>query len=358
MTDVFEKYKNCFLEIHKDLLKKFLPGLEPELLELYCGYTTLDSNYPRPLLTLLGMNYMSDIAPELDSCPDPCFLLIPQILRDVLAIHDDIIDEDLSKFHQDTMPFAFSKIFSPSSEAMTKEGKDFALLFGDYLYPKIYDLILNSSLSPDKKLRATACINSVMEGTNIGQIDELMMQHKPIQIYTASDILNMYQRKAADYCYAFPFTLGAVYAGAPNNIIIKTRDILLRLGAASQVIDDLMGIFPEALGETKSTFSDLTCLRRSYLLLLLARHGSDDSELSTILSQSSCTEDQAMLLKQKIITTGTLDLAAKNVLSDCITIEHEIKELEIGSYCKDYFRKLVYFRVRENLDRILSFFEQ
>lgn len=356
MKSIFEKYSYKFSEIHRELLKNFFSELDPVMLQRYSNYTTLDSNYPRPLLTLLGMNYMSDSAPELDSCRDQQFLIIPQLVRDVLAIHDDIIDEDLTKFQQDTLPFTFSKIFTPDVTDMNKEGKDFALLFGDYLYPKIYRLILNCSIAPEVKTAVIACVNDVMEGTNIGQIDELLMQHRPLQSCTSDEILQMYQHKAADYCYALPFTLGAIYGGAPEEIIKKTREILLRLGTASQIIDDLMGIFPEALGEAKSTLSDLTCLRRSYLLQLLAERSSDDSELQEILALPFCSEEQALLLKDKIISTGTLDQAVDAVMLNCNSIEKEIDELEVGYYCKFYLKKLVDVRVRSNLDCVLSFF--
>lgn len=357
MTSIFEKYKYRFAEMHKEVLQTLFTDSIPELQHYYSKYTVLDNNYPRPLLTLLGMNYMSDVAPAIDNCSDPHFLILPQLVRDVLAIHDDIIDEDLTKFQQDTLPFAFSKMYTSSATDINKEGKDFALLFGDYLYPIIYKLVLSCNVDPETKISVISCINNVMIGTNVGQLDELMMQHKPLTIYSSDYILEMYQKKAADYCYAFPFTLGAIYAGAPQEMIDKTRDILLRIGATSQIIDDMMGIFPEALDDAKSTLSDLIYLRRSYLLQLLSEFASDDSVLQGILAQSECTEEQALFLKERIISTGTLKKAVSTILSNCNMVEKEIDELSLGSYCKSYFKKLLDARVRSNLECLVLYFK-
>ena len=156
MKQVIGLYNNDIARIHTHFLESMFLDLDEPLRKAYQRYAILDNNYPRPLLTLLGMNYDNDEAPCLDSCVDATFLLIPQLLRDVLAIHDDIIDEDTEKFHQDTLPFAYSKIFAPSVDHMTKEGKDLALLFGDYLFPKIYEIIIGASIPADRKLEAVS----------------------------------------------------------------------------------------------------------------------------------------------------------------------------------------------------------
>lgn len=356
MTKIFDLFKHDFRKIHEDFLNTMFIELDENLRNAYQNYTVLDENYPRPLLTLLGVNYSSLEAPKIDSCKDSLFLLIPQLLRDFLAIHDDIIDEDIEKFHQDTLPFAYGKIFEESIEQMNKEGKDLALLFGDYLFPKIYEIAINTNIPEERKIKIINCINKVLTNTNIGQIDELIMQHIDIRKYTAEEILQMYQLKAADYCYAFPFELGLLYADAPDDLISEVRTILLRIGAASQVVDDLMGIFPEAMGETKFTLSDLMYLRRSYILLLLSQNCRDDNIINGILNQNGCTKEQALILKEKMCQLGILRKVVDTICNECEYIESKIDKLKIGEYCKRYFHELVNSRVKDNLNKIVLYY--
>ena len=90
---------------------------------------------------------------------------------------------------------------------------------------------------------------------------------------------------------------------------------------------------------------------------MLAERSSDDIELQKILALPFCSEDQALILKDKIISTGVLDKAIEQILQDCDSIENAIEKLEVGAYCKFYFKKLVDVRVRANLNSVLSYFD-
>lgn len=356
MQEIFDIYKRDIRQIQLKFLQDSFTDYDPNLCTLYQKYTTLDENYPRPLLTLFGIFCLKDDAPVLAECPDPEYLLISQLVRDVLAIHDDIIDEDIEKFGSPTLPVDYGRLFKHDVKGMVKEGKDLALLFGDYLYPKVYDIVLNTVLPAERKLAIISRINLIMRSTNIGQIEELMMQHRSVLCYSGLDILEMYRRKAADYCYAFPFELGALYSGLSSDTIALARETLLKLGATSQVVDDLMGIFPEALGDAKDTLSDLLMLRRSYILLKLAERAKEHTKLALILSKDNCNETEALFLKEQILSTGALMETVRSILEICIEIKKEITTLNIGKYCKQYFLKLVQSRVEENLYRIAGFF--
>jgi geranylgeranyl pyrophosphate synthase len=357
MQEIFGIYKHDIRQVQLKFIQHSFTDCNQDLRRLYQKYTTLDENYPRPLLTLLGIFCAKDESPVLAECLDPEYLLVPQLVRDVLAIHDDIIDEDITKFGAPTLPVDYGRLFQSGANGMTKEGKDLALLFGDYLYPKVYDIVLNTALLSERKLAIIARINLIMRSTNIGQIDEQMMQQHSILRYSRSDILDMYRRKAADYCYAFPFELGAMYSGVPSDTIARARGTLLKLGAASQAVDDLMGIFPEALGDTKDTLSDLLMLRRSYVLLTLAERADEQTRLALILSQEHCNEAEACFLKEQIRATGALVETVRSILAICTEIKEEVAALSIGTYCKEYFLRLVQARVEENLRRIVAYFE-
>ncbi len=109
------------------LLGRELAG-SPELAELYrvyVEYALRDRHLARPVLAYFGYHATSATVDftELPTIGDG--LLLAQLLRDFLAIHDDIVDEDLDKFGAPPLPVALSTP-DGAGTALTKRGKDLA----------------------------------------------------------------------------------------------------------------------------------------------------------------------------------------------------------------------------------------
>lgn len=235
------------------LYSSFLDGVlisDDRLLQLdnfYREYTIRDANFPRPILTFFGYFYREkevsfDTLGEIGSV-----LFISQLLRDFLAIHDDVVDEDIIKFSFPTLPVLFSSAqFDMSAYKQTtlnKQGKDFALFYSDLLVAVIFKTLEDAPgdrLKPLLKL-----VNETILLTQSGQIRELLLQKRNVESLEIDELVDMYTLKAAHYCYSFPFEAGLVLAGADAELISRSRQLLLRLGAASQIVDDVVGVFPE-----------------------------------------------------------------------------------------------------------------
>lgn len=321
-----------------------------ELASHFKKYTILDSNFPRPILTFLGMNYQSNKLESLEHSVLP-LIFVPQLIRDVLAIHDDIIDEDLIKFNSDTIPFSYSKLEDTTVLNMTKRGKDLSILFGDYLLPKTYDIVCDLAVSDKLKVNLIREINSVFKDTNIGQIDEILMEKGEVSSFLSSEIIELYKKKAGNYCYAFPCRLGLIYASAPKEIIDTLSEILLKIGAYSQIVNDVEGVFFENFSDERNTLSDLKFLRRTYLLVKFSKKNTNP-KITTLLKQKSLSDEDTLYIKEQMIELNILPEILKDIENDIEQIKETLSILSIGNVLKEYMMDLIDIRVLSNLKKM------
>ncbi|WP_434582205.1 polyprenyl synthetase family protein [Carbonactinospora thermoautotrophica] len=270
-----DRYRNLLA----DWLGKHLPH-GGQLTEVYLRYALGDEYLPRPLLMLIA--YSADRArvgePELAELGNLVFL--PQVMRDLLAIHDDVIDEDIEKFGQPTIPAAFTRLAGGNA----KTGRDLAILWSDLLFSLLDDLIDQADLSPELGHQLSRVVSRALRRTQRGQLRELQFQAFAPAAIGPEDLLAMYADKAAEYCYAAPFELGAVLAGLDPARRHAARAVLEDIGVASQVIDDIAGGCPDMLGHHKDTRGEILNLRRSLLLVRLARTLPANHPLTSVLA--------------------------------------------------------------------------
>lgn len=346
---ILDKFR-IYLESHK-------LEIEPNLHRIYVDYTMGDCLYPRPILVLLGYmsnkdHFEADYINSINS-----ILFIPQLLRDFLAIHDDIVDEDVLKFNKPTLPVSFSHLSTDLSDAytITKTGKDLALFYGDYIISLVYSAITTSNFDADSKIALITLVNKTLLLTQKGQIQELLLQNIEPSKICINDIIEMYKIKAAHYCYSFPFELGLIVRNTSEEIKEKSRKILLNIGVASQIIDDITGVFPEILDQGKDTMMELIYLRRTIPLVLLSNKVTNNPELNKILKKEKCTEYEADILKKEMVNSGILNESMDIIDNLIINLNHEIYSLSFSHEVTEYLIDLLDKRILNNSNIIKEY---
>lgn len=321
------------------------------LFNQYQDYALLDSCFPRPILTFLGVNIYCNELQDIAAFKDMQLLFIPQLIRDYGAIHDDIVDEDFVKFGCDTLPVVFSKNSEPERSIMNKRGMDMALLFGDMMVSAPLSIVAALSVESETKVKLLSLITQLLYSTNKGQIQELLLDEMSLEDIPLNAITTLYRDKAADYCYAFPLALGMVYSKLDDEIVRTMREVMLNIGIVSQIVNDIEGVFFEKFLNERDTLSDLTKLRRTYLLVKL-QHKTISSEIKKLLGCRSLTKEQALLVKEEMIGCGVLTEVRCEVENKCEIITSEVKDLKIGSVLKAYLLDLIESRVITNIRKV------
>ncbi|WP_317914668.1 polyprenyl synthetase family protein [Carnobacterium maltaromaticum] len=331
--------------------------MDSNLYFIYREYTGGDKYLPRPLLTFFGYLKDSNISKDtiyetMEELGD--LILVPQVLRDVLAIHDDIVDEDLVKFSKPTLPTSYSYIAEKNDGdtnlEMLKSGKDLALFFADYLYSVLTNIVINSTVDNQIKIDTIKLINNTNIRTQQGQIKELLLQNTSVKDIKKDFIIELYRDKAACYCYSFPFELGLTIGRATDNLKKKSRDVLLKIGVASQIIDDITGTFPGLLDHDKDSLGELINLRRTLLLVTLIENVDENNLINRIVRQNKCTEEEALYIKESMINSKVVEDSIETVNQLVSDLPNEIKSLNFEKDTEEYLLDLLQSRVLTNLN--------
>jgi geranylgeranyl diphosphate synthase type II len=242
----------------------------PEITSRYLKYVSGDKFMPRPLLTYFGFSYkdnLNDFSRLNKIIP---IIYLSQLVRDLLAIHDDVVDEDKFKFGNKTLPFLFSELQNTEDKNdINKFGNDLSIYFGDSLIGICFKLINDSNIEDSIRLKLVSLTSNLFILTQKGQLGELILQTAPINTINIAQVIDIHKYKAAYYCYAFPFEIGLTIGSCDIIRIEKARLAMLKIGVASQILDDVIGIFPEEFGNQKNTISDILLLRRTVPLVMI-----------------------------------------------------------------------------------------
>lgn len=335
--------KNCLNDLHK----------------LYKEYTFRDHNFPRPVLTFFGYFHQEKSVSfeALDKIGNPLF--ISQILRDFLAIHDDIVDEDIIKFNKPSLPVLMSSKHLDASayhvKTLSKRGKDIALYYGDLIVSLIFKTIEDIKEGYKVQNALLKLINSTIFLNQNGQLRELLLQEKSMKEIEINEIIDIYVLKASYYCYSFPFEVGLVMSEADDSIIKESRELLLKVGAASQIVDDVVGAFPNLFDHGKDTIGELIYSRRTVPLVLLAKKLDVGHPVLKILdSDQNLSESDVESIKEEIFKRGILrDIV--NLMEKLVHgLEERIMGLRIGNATKEYLCDLVQSRILSNANKFIE----
>ncbi|WP_044640475.1 polyprenyl synthetase family protein [Risungbinella massiliensis] len=363
IAEAFQEWSPVLYTRYQELISRWNTDIDPNIFGHYQSYAWGDQHLPRPLLTWIGYLSTSTQATrsELDSLGDTVFL--SQLLRDLLAIHDDIVDEDRIKFGSPTLPVRLSartqEIKNWRDQSLNKQGKDLSLFFGDSLFSFILQVIMDSNHPETTKWKLLKLVEETNRLTQRGQIQELLLAEIPFTEIRMNHLLEVYRWKAGTYCYAFPFEIGCLVNGSiPIETQKKASTLLTQIGAASQIIDDIAGCFPEVLEQGKDTLGELLHLRRTVLLVDLAHQPHLSRRVQEILKKSECSIQEAWILKKEMKKMGTLQRAVSLSKSLINNAEQQISNFGFSPISTEYLTDLVYKRVTKNIERVIKGSEQ
>ncbi len=156
-----------------------------------------------------------------------------EMIHNFTLIHDDIMDNDEIRHN---VPTVHKKFGIPN-----------AILAGDVLFSKAYQIISDSKLSNNAKIQlvsklAKACVD-VCEGQ---VLDVKMAESKKIP--SEKEYIEMIEKKTAAL-FDVSCSMGAICATVNQKDISNLSDFGKNLGIAFQITDDLIGV----LGDTKIT---------------------------------------------------------------------------------------------------------
>jgi geranylgeranyl diphosphate synthase type I len=175
-----------------------------------------------------------------------------EMIHNFTLVHDDIMDNDEMRHGVPTVHKKF--------------GMPIAILAGDVLFSKAYQIISDSKLSKDAKIKlvsrlAKACVD-VCEGQ---LLDVKMAEEK--RIPSQKEYITMIGKKTAALFDA-SCSMGAICATGNQKDISNLSDFGRNLGIAFQITDDLIGVMGDPKITKKPVGNDLREGKKSLPILM------------------------------------------------------------------------------------------
>jgi geranylgeranyl diphosphate synthase, type II len=244
----------------------------------------------RPLLTVLAYEAFS-------SHPDLVELnhlaLSVECFHKASLIHDDIEDNDLSRYGKETIHARY--------------GIPVALNIGDLLLGEGYRLIADCNLTPEITRDLLKAISKGHKALSLGQGAELLAQHGN-KILTMNEILYIFQNKTSA-AFRVSLMIGAIAAGADKNALAQLDHFSHLIGIAYQMKDDLEDFMP---GSNSSAVQ----VQSALMAMLAEKAGADDFEslkeavtcnnaefVQNLVDKYSVREELTLLLKDYLHQT-------------------------------------------------------
>ena len=219
----------------------------------------------RPLLTLLAYSLFKNNGRKIV----PVATAV-EVFHNFTLLHDDIMDN--------------APLRRGNPTVHKKWDVNTAILSGDVMQIKVYDLLLNVEDSKLKEVLVAfnKCATEVCEGQQNDMEFELQSR------VTEAQYLGMIRLKTA-VLLGFSLELGALLAGATGEERKALREFGINIGIGFQLKDDLLDVYANKKKFGKMVGGDIVANKKTFLLIkaLALAKGKDKKELTYWLKKKS-----------------------------------------------------------------------
>jgi geranylgeranyl diphosphate synthase, type I len=247
-----------------------------------------------------------------------------ELVHNFSLFHDDIMDRDDERHHRAT--------------AWTVFGEARAILAGDALATLSLQVLLDT-VSPER-VRAAGLLADATQRMITGQAQDLALEGRPD--VTLEECLTMLSGKTAALV-SCASAIGAVLAGAPDELVGRLLAFGEHVGIAFQAVDDQLGIWGEPELTGKPAWSDLR--RRKSSLPVAAALQLDGTELRTLLERPSLSEPELARAAALVEGAGGRAWAAEEAERRLQAALAELDAVDIPAASRDGLAALARFIV-------------
>ena len=240
-----------------------------------------------------------------------------ELLHFSLLIHDDVIDRDYTRYNTLNIAGRYKELYAKflTTEAdQVHFAHSTAILAGDLMLSGAHELIAQSNLGANQKATAQRLLSRSVFEVAGGELLDTELSFVP---YTNGDALKVARYKTASYSFTAPLLTGALIAGCTDREAALLEDFAVALGTAYQLVDDVLGTFGDEKTTGKSTTSDITEGKRTYLIeqTLNGLSAAEKRRFDTSFGMQHATESDIQYVKQLIISTGAKE-KTERMISD------------------------------------------
>jgi len=283
-----------------------------ELLNDLRDYLIRGGKWQRPTLGLLAY--------ELSGGKRPDFvrqaLIASEMVHRYLLIHDDIIDQDLTRHGAATIEKLYQNRFKeryPQKQDVIYS-KGMAIVAGDIVNTLVYESILDVGLEPKVTLAVIKAFNQLVIETAAGWQLQTEQNYQEINQVTEENFFTGMQLVSCQYSVVWPLRVGQILAGrlAQEDWDKNLDEFGWHAGAAFQITDDIIGMFGDEETTGKPVGHDFREGKKTYLVLkTYQKANQSDREFLVNKLGTKLTEEEYSRVRAIMIETGALEYSQK-----------------------------------------------
>lgn len=233
-----------------------------------------------------------------------------EFIHTATLLHDDVVDNSMLRRGDAT--------------ANSKWGNEAAVLVGDFLYSRAFQLMVTVQNMEILRIIADAT-NAIAEG----EVLQLLHQHDPET--SEQKYLNVIRNKTAKLFEAAA-AIGAVLANAQPHIQSILAQYGLHLGTAYQLIDDLLDYQATNMDFGKHLGNDLAEGKPTMPLIYLFQHGTSEQRAQVIQAITNPADSDLSNIQKLIHASGAIEYTLEFAKREAMLAKIAIAELEESEY--------------------------
>jgi geranylgeranyl diphosphate synthase type II len=266
-----------------------------------------------------------------------------ELIHMAMLIHDDIIDRDTVRYGIPNISgqyeTAYSEFFDTGSER-AHMSLSAALLAGDVLITDAHEMLRQTNRPAELVNRTQSIFNNEIFEVVGGELLDMEVSFLP-QGTVSADTIAIY--KTASYSFVGPLTTGAVLAEAPEQDIATLKELSIILGVGYQLRDDILGTFGSADTTGKSTTTDITEGKRTYLIEKFEQLAStqQSEQFFAIFHQASASQEQLAAAKTLLVETGAREAVELLIAEKRSRAIEKVQALTLSDESKQLYFALI-----------------
>ncbi len=297
--------------------------------------------YLRATLVALGYHSVSNYD---DKYLDLSLAL--EIFQTSILIHDDIIDKAKTRRGKDTIPVSYinknKKVNKMGFDEKREDyAKGMALCLGDLGFYLAEEIIINAYKKDKILSEILSYYHNIAIKTCLGEMIDIELPFKE-EFYQNTNnleekIMEIYKLKTAWYSVIGPFCLGMILGNAKDKDIKEMENILLNIGLAFQIKDDILGVYGDDKYIGKSTNSDIEEYKQT-ILYSYAINTNYKDELLKYYGKTNLTNEEITKVKE-IFEKSKAKSYAENLMNKLF--KSSLNKLNTVNFIKKEFKEIL-----------------
>ena len=280
-----------------------------------------------------------------------------ELFQTSILIHDDIIDNASFRRGKKTVPVLYKEEFESidnydDSYSLVKNdiSNSLALCVGDLGYYFVNKIMLDKYSRNKNFISVMKYYNNIVINTIKGEIIDVILpflEHITPNTVVIDDIFKIFEMKTSWYTIIGPFGLGMTLAGAPKEEIEKFENILMPLGIAFQIKDDLLGIYSDSsiLGKDSTDISEF---KQTLLYFYTVNQDEYKDELLKYYGKNNLSNSDIEKVRELFEKSGAKKFAVDMMNEMFDKVKKDISSLEISDKYKSILLGFVlYLELRD-----------